>query len=94
MHDPRLDTLPHTLAPAGNFTACTNAATGTFDQSGSLDEWVADTWHPSPGVTRGIFKGGYFVDALINGPGCTYETTAHAPEYHDYSLGFRCCWQP
>jgi hypothetical protein len=35
--------------------------------------------------------GGFFVDAKLNGPGCTYRTTAHAKTYHDYSTGFRCC---
>ena len=39
----------------------------------------------------GIFKGGFFVDAKLNGPGCLYATTAHAQSYHDYSTGFRCC---
>ena len=36
--------------------------------------------------------GGYFVDDKINGLGCHYRTVAHAPTYHDYSLGFRCCF--
>ena len=34
------------------------------------------------------------VDAKINGPGCEYRTTAHAPSYYDYSTGFRCCADP
>ena len=34
---------------------------------------------------------GFYVDATLNGPGCTYRTTAHSFEYHDYSTGFRCC---
>lgn len=88
MNDPRLDTLPHTLAPAGTFPNCTNPTTKTYDMSGNLDEWVATRTDDG---RHGIFKGGYFVDATINGPGCTYETVAHAPVYHDYSLGFRCC---
>ena len=91
MNDPRLDLLPNTLAPGGNFTACTNDATGTYDMSGNLDEWV-ETLDAATG--HGIFKGGYFVDSIINGPGCRYETTAHATWYHDYSLGFRCCSGP
>lgn len=88
MNNPILDTLPHTLAPSGSFTMCTNNVTGTFDMSGNLDEWVSDQTEEG----HGIFKGGYFVDALINGPGCRYMTVAHAPTYHDYSLGFRCCY--
>ncbi len=34
---------------------------------------------------------GYYQDAHKNGEGCKYVTTAHAPTYHDYSTGFRCC---
>ena len=34
---------------------------------------------------------GYFLDTTINGEGCMYSTRAHAPAYHDYSIGFRCC---
>ena len=38
--------------------------------------------------------GGYFADAQGNGFGCFYRTTAHVKEYHDYSIGFRCCKEP
>ena len=48
----------------------------------------------NPQTGHGVFKGGYFVDAKINGNGCEYTTTAHSPDYHDYSLGFRCCASP
>ena len=34
---------------------------------------------------------GFYADAKLNGPGCTYATTAHEFTYHDYSTGFRCC---
>ena len=87
MNNPILDTLPNTLVIGGQFLNCTNNVTRTFDMSGNLDEWVSDITPEG----HGIFKGGYFVDAFINGPGCHYETVAHAPIYHDYSLGFRCC---
>lgn len=33
----------------------------------------------------------YVVDTHSNGHGCNYVTTAHEPEYWDYSTGFRCC---
>ena len=36
----------------------------------------------------------FYVDAVRNGPGCLYTTTAHALPYHDYSTGFRCCADP
>ena len=39
----------------------------------------------------GTFRGGFYVDTAVNGPGCTYRTTAHSASYSDYSTGFRCC---
>jgi sulfatase modifying factor 1 len=53
---------------------------------GNPHEWVADT--------SGIFRGGFYADASLNGPGCTYRTTAYTLGYHDYSTGFRCCFSP
>ncbi len=88
MNNPILDTLPNTLTVGGTYSNCTNSVTRTCDMSGNLDEWVADITPEG----HGIFKGGYFVDAFINEPGCLYKTVAHAPTYHDYSLGFRCCY--
>ena len=32
-----------------------------------------------------------YLDTHKHGDGCDYVTTAHAPKYHDYSTGFRCC---
>ena len=89
MNNPRLDLLPRTVARGGAFSQCVSAY-GGYDLNGNLDEWVLD--QTSSG--HGIFKGGYFVDASINGNGCYYTTTAHSPAYHDYSLGFRCCAKP
>lgn len=48
-----------------------------------MNEWVADVGGP--------FQGGYYVDATINGAGCSYATTAHDQYHHDFSTGFRCC---
>jgi len=94
MLHPVLVSLPNTLAGAGTFPNCTTPARGggdggggTFDQAGNMDEWIDET--TSEG--HGVFRGGYFVDDVINGAGCAYRTTAHAPDYNDYSLGFRCC---
>ena len=53
---------------------------------GNLHEWTAD---PS-----GTFRGGFYVDTTINGPGCLYATTAHDTGHWDYSTGFRCCADP
>jgi formylglycine-generating enzyme required for sulfatase activity len=85
MNDPRLDTLPDTVAPAGSFSGCTNGY-GVYDMVGNVHEWTADR-----AGSRGMFKGGYFNEAEINGPGCRYTTSAHGASYHDYSTGFRCC---
>jgi hypothetical protein len=48
---------------------------------GNIHEWTDD----------GSFRGGYYLDTEINGEGCDYKTSAHAPWYYDYSTGFRCC---
>jgi sulfatase modifying factor 1 len=85
MNDPRLNQLDDSLAASGDFAACATPD-GVFDLHGNLHEWVADA--------DGTFRGGFYVDAAINGPGCTYATTAHDPAYHDYSTGFRCCADP
>jgi sulfatase modifying factor 1 len=85
LNDPRLNQLPDSLAASGEFGACVTPD-GVADLHGNLHEWVADL--------DGTFRGGFYVDAEINGPGCTYTTTAHDPGYHDYSTGFRCCVDP
>ena len=82
MNDPRLNQLPDSLAASGAFAECVTDD-GVFDMHGNLHEWVAD---PS-----GVFRGGFYVDAVINGTGCNYRTTRHTFDYHDYSTGFRCC---
>jgi hypothetical protein len=88
LNDPRCDQLEGGLAQGGSYSQC-ESTYGAYDMHGNIHEWIFDT---SPeGPDDGIFLGGYFVDATLNGPGCTYETTAHAKTYHDYSTGFRCC---
>ena len=83
LNDPRCDQLDGGLAKGGDFPKC-KSSYGAVDMHGNLHEWVDD----------GSFVGGYFVDAKINGAGCSYRTTAHAKTYHDYSTGFRCCADP
>lgn len=82
LNDPRLNQLANSLAPAGTHPGCVSAD-GVYDLHGNLHEWVADV--------DGTFRGGFYVDAKINGEGCLYVTTAHNQSYHDYSTGFRCC---
>ncbi len=80
-----LDQLPDSLDPAGANPGCVTAE-GLFDLMGNLHEWTADP--------AGTFRGGYFVDTVLNGPGCLYATTAHDVTHWDYSTGFRCCADP
>ncbi len=82
MNDPRLNQAPDTLSRTGSHEKCTNGY-GVYDMVGNLHEWVDDP--------KGSFQGGYYLDTHINGDGCNYRTVAHAPRYHDYSTGFRCC---
>jgi len=73
------------LAPSGSHPGCVTDS-GVFDMMGNLHEWTADP--------AGTFRGGFYVDTMLNGPGCTYATTAHDVSYSDYSTGFRCCADP
>jgi len=82
MNDPGINQQPNTVAPSGTYADCATPE-GVFDLHGNLHEWVADA--------EGIFRGGFYADASLNGEGCAYRTTAHAFGYHDYSTGFRCC---
>lgn len=82
MNDPGINQQPGTVARTGEHAGCVSAF-GVLDMVGNLHEWVADA--------DGVFRGGFYVDVEINGPGCTYRTTAHGRGYHDYSTGFRCC---
>jgi len=82
MNDGRLNQLKGTLAPTGKFGKCKNSY-GVYDMVGNLHEWTA--------AKGGTFRGGYYLDTVLNGEGCDYKTTAHVASYHDYSTGFRCC---
>ncbi len=79
---PCINQLPDGLAPTGSHPDCTSDD-GIFDMHGNLHEWTSNP--------TGIFRGGFYVDASINGPGCLYRTTAHSVGHWDYSTGFRCC---
>ncbi|MEO7110088.1 MAG: SUMF1/EgtB/PvdO family nonheme iron enzyme [Polyangiaceae bacterium] len=85
LNDPRLDQLPDTVAKTGSSSGCVTDE-GVFDMVGNLDEWTADT--------NGTFQGGCWLDTSQHGDGCAYRTIAHDFQYHDYSLGFRCCANP
>lgn len=82
MSHPLINQLDNTLRKTGELSECTNDV-GTFDMVGNLHEWIEDP--------AGTFRGGFYMDTLINGEGCDYATTAHPKTYADYSTGFRCC---
>jgi hypothetical protein len=80
MNDPRANQQDNTVEATGAAESCTNDY-GVHDMVGNVHEWTDD----------GSFRGGYYLDTKLNGEGCNYRTTAHAPAYYDYSTGFRCC---
>jgi formylglycine-generating enzyme required for sulfatase activity len=79
---PCLNELDAGLALTGSHAGCVSTE-GAFDLMGNLHEWTADP--------NGTFRGGYYVDTVLNGDGCLYVTTAHNTAHWDYSTGFRCC---
>jgi len=79
---PCLNQLDAGVATTGAFAGCASAE-GVYDLMGNLHEWTADP--------NGTFRGGFYVDTVINGNGCLYVTTAHDVSHWDYSTGFRCC---
>jgi formylglycine-generating enzyme required for sulfatase activity len=86
-NDPRLDQVDGGLAKTGSHPHCVSPF-GVYDCVGNLHEWGDD---PPDSKGHARFRGGFFGDAEINGHGCLYVTSAHEPQYHDYSTGFRCC---
>ncbi|MBU1243918.1 hypothetical protein KJ612_12010 [Myxococcota bacterium] len=79
---PCINQLHDSLDRTGDNAGCVTPE-GFFDLMGNLHEWIDDP--------AGTFKGGYYVDTVINGNGCLYTTTAHNVSHWDYSTGFRCC---
>ena len=80
-----LNQLDGGLARTGAYAGCATAE-GLHDMMGNLHEWTSDV--------AGTFRGGFYVDTVINGNGCLYATTAHDRAHWDYSTGFRCCAEP
>jgi hypothetical protein len=76
---------PHpegSAAVTGSFPGCATAE-GVLDMVGNLDEWTA--------AVSGTSRGGSFVEVLLNGQGCSYETRAHDVGFRSERVGFRCC---
>lgn len=103
-NSPRLHQEPGFLAKSGEYSSCVNDY-GIYDMVGNLHEWVADDvskrlvdevpieYGPDMLGAKGsgVFMGGYFSSHGEHGRGCAYVTATHSPDYHDYSIGFRCC---
>jgi formylglycine-generating enzyme required for sulfatase activity len=79
---PCLNQLDAGLATSGAYAGC-ESSEGAFDLMGNLHEWTDNP--------QGTFRGGFYVDTVLNGSGCLYATTAHDVTHLDYSTGFRCC---
>lgn len=79
---PCISQIPASLDITGLNPLC-ESQDGALDMMGNLHEWTTDP--------TGTFRGGFFADTSINGPGCQYQTTAHNVQHWDYSTGFRCC---
>jgi hypothetical protein len=82
LEHPCINQVPDTVMLTGAKSECSTPE-GVFDMVGNLHEWTADP--------NGTFRGGYYVEAKLNGRGCDYVTTRHDAIYWDYSIGFRCC---
>jgi hypothetical protein len=82
LEHPCINQVPETVGVTGAKSECSTPE-GVFDMVGNLHEWTADP--------NGTFRGGYYVEAKLNGHGCDYVTTRHDAIYWDYSIGFRCC---
>jgi hypothetical protein len=80
--NPCLDQLPFSVDRTGERADC-RSAEGAYDMMGNLHEWTGDP--------NGTFRGGYYMDTVLNGNGCLYATVKHDVNQIDYSTGFRCC---
>lgn len=70
-------------APAGSFADC-ESPSGAYDMVGNAEEWV----RCDAGVEGWCLVGGYWADARSS---CSYVITKHAPGWHYYEIGTRCC---
>ena len=70
-------------APSGSFENCVSWA-GAYDMVGNAEEWV----QCDVGVYGWCLAGGYWASKNAS---CDYVITTHAPNWHFYETGFRCC---
>ena len=89
-NDPALLQDPDYLVRTGSMAKCASPE-GVYDIDGNLSEWVSDTLMKGDGL-HGTFAGDAFSGHGTEG--CGRRTAAHAADYHDYSMGARCCADP
>ncbi len=89
-NDPALLQDPDYLMRTGSKAECVTPE-GVYDMDGNLSEWVSDTVQKD-GRTHGTFAGDAF--SGHGSAGCARKTSAHTSDYHDYSMGARCCSGP
>lgn len=75
--------------PSGSRADCVSA-TGAYDLTGNVAEWVVRTL---PGgeydhVMKGCYWAGCYGGTL---PNCTFKNPAHPGHFRSYEAGFRCC---
>jgi hypothetical protein len=68
--------------PSGSRQSC-RSESGAFDMMGNAEEWVR-----CPGTKHGWCLMGRFWSSPEP---CTYAVSSHAPKWHYYESGFRCC---
>lgn len=75
--------------PSGAYEECVSAS-GAVDMVGNAEEWVrCDRGQPDLVLGgRWCLVGGYWADTRSS---CSYVITKHAPDWHYYETGFRCC---
>lgn len=69
--------------PSGTRAQCRSEA-GAYDMVGNAEEWVKC---PGYGQYGWCLMGRHWADRRS----CTYTVTKHAPRWHYYETGFRCC---
>jgi len=89
-NDPALLQDPDYLMRTGQKPGCVTPE-GVYDIDGNLSEWVSDTIQKG-GRTHGTFAGDAF--SGYGNAGCSRKTAGHSADYHDYSMGTRCCANP
>ena len=85
LRDPEINKLSDTVVANDSKNGC-RSKYGIYHMVGNLGEWVDDN-HYRQGTMRGRFNGGLYPQAKSS---CSYTTTAHSPNYRDYSIGCRC----